>query len=184
MNSFPFSEEKAIAAVLYIAQKLGGSVDMHKLAKILYFADQKHLVTYGRTIIGDEYAPLDFGPVPSLVYDAVKAVNSNNPTYKLFASCLKIDTSKGHRIAVAMNVPDTGELSESDIECLDKSIAENGSLPFADLVEKSHKEAWTRAAEQNWQRLRIEDIATEAGASAGVVEYIKDNIADHNLVLT
>ena len=38
-----FDREKSMEAVLYIAQKIGGRKDMHKIFKTLYFADKAHL---------------------------------------------------------------------------------------------------------------------------------------------
>ena len=182
MNSFPFDEEKSIAAVLYIIEKVGGSIDMHKLAKILYFADQKHLVKYGRTVVGDEYVPMEFGPVPSHIYSAVKDINKAM-SYKLFAKYLSLDLSAGMRVIRSFSKPNLDELSKSDVACVDEAIRENQDLSFDELVKKSHKKAWTNAAQKNLRFISIEDIATEAGATEEMVEYIKDNMSDYNLVL-
>jgi uncharacterized phage-associated protein len=181
MNSIPFDEEKAIATVLYIVKKLGGQVDMYKLAKILYFADQKHLVTYGRTVVGDEYVPMEFGPVPSTIYDAVKYINNPKTEYKLFAQRLKLLLINGHRGILSTAAPDMDELSLSDVECLDASITENKALGFDELCKKSHNVAWNTAAKKGLPRLRIEDIAKEAQASDGMIAYIKDYISDCHL---
>jgi uncharacterized phage-associated protein len=181
MNSIPFNEEKAIAAVLYVVQKLGGQVDMHKLSKILYFADQKHLVTYGRTILGDEYVPMEYGPVPSTIYNAVKAINNSETKYKLFADNLKLSTTKGYRCVSSTIKPDMDELSKTDVTCLDSSITENGALDFKSLCEKSHKLAWTTAADKGLSRIPVEDIAKEAGANDDMIAYIKETINDYNL---
>jgi uncharacterized phage-associated protein len=183
MNSIPFNEEKAIAAVLYIVRKLGEQVDMYKLAKILYFADQKHLVTYGRTILGDEYVPMEYGPVPSAIYNAVKMINNANTGYKLFSQQLHLSVKDGYRTICSSAMPDMDELSLSDIECLDASITENKMLGFDDLRKKSHKLAWSIAAEKGLSRIRIEDIAKEAGANDDFIEYIKDSISDYHLAL-
>ncbi|MDR3180857.1 MAG: SocA family protein [Prevotellaceae bacterium] len=183
MNNIPFDEEKAIAAVLYIVKKLGGKVDMYKLAKILYFADQKHLVTYGRTIVGDEYAPMEFGPVPSTIYDAVKTINNPKTKYRLFSEKLTLSSANGYRSILSTAEPDMDELSQSDITCLDDSITENGRLDFKTLCKKSHKLAWTNAAEKGLSRLQIEDIAKEAGASDDFIAYIKECISDYHFAL-
>jgi uncharacterized phage-associated protein len=183
MNSIPFNEEKAIAAVLYVVKQLGGKVDIYKLAKILYFADQKHLVTYGRTIVGDEYAPMEFGPVPSVIYDAVKTINNPKTKYKLFAQKLILSSVDGYRSISSIVEPDMDELSQSDITCLDGSITENGKLNFKELCKKSHKLAWTNAAEKGLSRLQIEDIAKEAGASDDFIAYIKDCISDYHFAI-
>ena len=51
---------------------------MHKLCKILYFADQRHLSLYGRSITGDTYIAMQYGPVPSNVDDILKAVRGDS----------------------------------------------------------------------------------------------------------
>ncbi len=64
MIDFPFNREKSICSMLYICNMLGGEWDKYSLLKILYFAEQKHLVKYGRPITGDNIIAMDFGPVP------------------------------------------------------------------------------------------------------------------------
>jgi uncharacterized phage-associated protein len=183
MNSIPFNEEKALAAVLYVVKNLGGQVDMYKLAKILYFADQKHLVTYGRTIIGDEYVPMKYGPVPSGIYNAIKELD-NPILYKLFAKNLQRSVTENGYINIShLAEPDMDELSLSDVECLDSSINENRMLSFNNLCKKSHNLAWTNAKQEKLPRLRIEDIAKEAGANDDFIAYIKECAEDYNLSL-
>jgi len=73
-----FKEEKTLNAILYIASKMGGAVDMHKLSKTLYFADSEHLSKYGRSITGDVYIKMKYGPVPSKTDDILKAVRGDS----------------------------------------------------------------------------------------------------------
>jgi hypothetical protein len=58
MLRFVFNSEKALAAILYISKQLiehtgRTGAGIHHVAKILYFADQKHLARYARPIAGD-----------------------------------------------------------------------------------------------------------------------------------
>ena len=65
---------------------------------------------------------------------------------------------------------DMDYLSESDIECLDASIAKCKHKSFGALTELSHGLAW-----QNTQRDRVmsvKDILREVGDDEGYVEYI------------
>jgi len=84
MLKFKYDEHKAISSLLYIAGHLIGlndrkvKPDLHKVFKILYFADQKHLARYGRVIVGDFYIAMDHGPVPSNMYDMVKTVRGDS----------------------------------------------------------------------------------------------------------
>ena len=50
-----FKQDIAIQAILYILQRMGGTCDIHRCCKILYFADNEHLSKYGRSITGDAY---------------------------------------------------------------------------------------------------------------------------------
>ena len=67
-----FQYNAAVNAILYALAVLDKKMDMHKLCKILYFADQKHLSLYGRSITGDTYIAMEYGPVPSNVDDILK----------------------------------------------------------------------------------------------------------------
>lgn len=52
---------KIRATVLYILQSFPCGIDYIKLFKILYFAQQMHLVNYGRTIIDDTFQARQYG---------------------------------------------------------------------------------------------------------------------------
>ena len=56
---------KIRAVVLYIMQSFTQGVDYIKLFKILYFAQQDHLVKYGKVIVEDSFRALKHGPVPA-----------------------------------------------------------------------------------------------------------------------
>ena len=70
-----FDKDVTLNAVLYIIQQMGGKVDMHKIFKTLFFADQEHLSRYGRTITGDVYIAMNYGPVPSKTDDMIPALS-------------------------------------------------------------------------------------------------------------
>lgn len=172
MKHFPFDEEKALNAVLFIIQGLGGKATKLQIAKILYFADQKHLVKYGRDIAGGRYIKEDRGPIPAELYQAFES--SKYPTIQQALTISK-------DFVVAKQPVDMDELSLSDIECLSLSLHENRRLTEGNLSEKSHGAAW-RSVEVG-KPISVEAIAKEAGAEEGLVDYILDNIEDHYLVL-
>lgn len=169
-HNFNFEEEKALAAVLFVIDKMNGCISKHTLSKILYYADEKHLSHYGRSIFGEEYIAMEFGPVPSGVYDGIKC----NPNLPLFKGQLEVS-----RYYVKSRIkPNLDFLSETDIECLQESISENGCLSFDALVEKSHSFAYNNAIRSH---ISIIDMAKEGGASDEMIEYIKENISDSQL---
>ena len=99
-----------------------------KLSKLLYFVDKEHLLSYGRTVIGDRYIKMEFGPVPSSGYNLMN-VCGNDIT-------LKAPASLRH-------------LSETDREALDVAVTKYGNLTPAQLSKISHREPAWRNAEMN-----------------------------------
>ena len=171
-----FKKDVALQAILYILNSLGGKSDMHKICKILYFADQLHLSTYSRSITGDVYIAMQFGPVPSKIDDIFKAVRGDSYfSDSDFAKELKSNFHFINKYVVCADKPaDMDYLSESDVECLDISNAKCKDKSFDALAELSHGLAW-----QNTQRDRamsVKDILREAGDAEGYVEYIEKKL--------
>lgn len=171
MFDFTLDKEKSTAALLYIIQRVGGALDMYSLLKTLYFAESKHLVEYGRPITGDRMVAMKYGPVPSTSYDSVKP---NTIDAKNFSTEDTIITAK--------QAPNMDCLSESDIECLDQSIAENSGLSFGKLKSKSHDAAYDWAIKNAGENSTIpyEEIAKAFGADEAMIEYIKTNSENQN----
>lgn len=184
------------AATLFVLNKIG-EADYHKLFKILYFADQKHLVRFGRSITGDQYEAIQYGPVPAETYDLFRHLSNPDsfvmPTQKandLFSSFAFRRIAKSYTSSVPVvasdEMPDLDELSPSDITCLSESIDENWKLNFNTLTEKSHDIAWTHAYQSTPQSFDAMmdpvDIARAGGATEEMVQYITEQLAFGQLV--
>jgi Protein of unknown function (DUF4065) len=175
--TYNFNNSKAINLLLYVLEKAGGKSDFLTIFKTLYFADEKHLSRYGRLITGDWYAALPFGPAPSGIYDILKAVRGDSPFLsEPFSSYFSVENRYN---VIAHGEPDLDEFSESEIECLDKSIGENVGLDFDTLSKKSHGSAW-KAANANGE-ISITEIAKEGGASSEMIKYILSNCENLSL---
>lgn len=171
-----FKYEKAVNSLLYSLRQLGGKTDMHKLCKILYFADQQHLSQYGRSITGDTYIAMQYGPVPSCIDDILKALRGDS----FFSSDENI---KGLRefllfenrfIIRGLKSPDMDELSNSDIKCLDNAINMCRDKSFEELTVFSHGIAWDNT--RKGREISVKDILREIGDEEAYVEYIADNL--------
>lgn len=167
-----FDKDATINAVLYIVQRMGGTVDMHKVFKTLYFADQKHLSKYGRTITGDVYIAMNYGPVPSKTDDIFKAVRGDSyfPAGELgkyfhFVNRYFIKNDKE---------PDMDCLSRSDMMCLDASIERCKGKNFGELTEMSHGLAWQNTAKD--RPMSFSDILREEGDTEGYINYIANKL--------
>ncbi len=167
-----FQKDVALQSVLYILDKLGGQSDIHKICKILYFADQLHLSNYSRSITGDVYIAMQFGPVPSKIDDIFKAVRGDSFfSDTTFAHELKTCFHFVNRYTIcADKAVDKDYLSESDLECLDEAIAKCRNLPFGVLTDLSHGLAWQNT--QRDRKMSVKDILREVGEEEGYVDYI------------
>lgn len=167
-----FNKEVALNAVLYIIQQMDGKVDMHKIFKTLYFADRKHLSKYGRTITGDVYIAMNYGPVPSKTDDIFKAVRGDSffnagslSDYICFVNRYIVKNKKN---------PDMDYLSESDVECLDYAIELCKGKSFDELTMMSHGIAWEVTNRD--REMSYKDILREEGDTEEYIQYISDKL--------
>lgn len=130
---------KAIEAIVWLANQRPG-IDIYHIAKVLFYADKKHINRYARPIIGDTYVCMDYGPVPSGVYDLITENSWLNPEYlQLVSDSLIIKKSPYHKIAAARE-PNMEFFSETDLNCLKESLEEYGDKPFRELTLLTHNE--------------------------------------------
>lgn len=167
-----FDKEKLIEVVLYIINATKG-LDYYHIFKILYFAQQKHLCKWGSRIVEDEFVAMEYGPVPTELYSAVR----NNENYAkelipLFTEAIGFAGKDASNTLLPKRNPNMEYLSPADIESLDESIAENKGLSFDELVEKSHDSAWRTTS--NCSVMSVGKIAKAGGANDGFVEYINE----------
>ena len=168
-----FDKEVTLNAVLYIIQQMGGKVDMHKIFKTLFFADQAHLSKYGRTITGDVYIAMNYGPVPSKTDDIFKAIRGDSffapgeelSGYFHFINRYFVKNDKK---------ADLDYLSKSDVQCLDISIKMCKDKSFDELTRMSHGLAWQSTARD--QQMSYADILREEGDSEGYINYISNKL--------
>jgi len=167
--SFSLNKDKAVNSLLFVVHKLI-KADKHKTYKILYFADQKHLVKYGRPIMGDTYFKLEFGPVPSFVKNIVdENIHGLEEVVAVY-----------HQYYIkALKEPDLDLLSESDIECLNEAIIENKDLDFDALTKKSHDYAYENAS---WP-LDYIDIAKTITDDPALLNFVSQQINNDRIVL-
>lgn len=174
MDKFNENIETTVHSLLYILKMLGGQADFHKVFKIMYFADQKHLIKYGVPISNDKYIAMNNGPVPSMIYDILKALRGEGLLVEFKEKFEPFFGLKNSFTVSASQEPELDNLSESEISALLESINENKKLSFKKLTEKSHDSAWERAMSDG--EIELIDIAKAGGADKDMVNYIKNHI--------
>jgi uncharacterized phage-associated protein len=106
---------------------------------------------------------MDYGPVPSYIYDYVKGGDN------------KGDMSVDKYVITKSPNYDPRQLSVSDMEELDRAIDEYGELSMNILTELSHGYAWNSATKNS--QMSVEDILQEAGAENDYIKFVCEQIA-------
>lgn len=177
-----FNTEKAIAAIKLVLSNMDTkSCDFHKLFKILYFAERKHLAQYGRAISGDKFIAMKDGPVPSNVYDVLRVLRGDSIFHSSIDFTKYFAVKSGHYIFLLDDNLDMDIFSESEIECLMDSIEENKNLSFGILRDKSHDFAWESANRND--DMSIFDIAKAGGANDDLLRYISVTVENRRIDL-
>ena len=175
-----FDEKKALEVLVWIASR-AGEVDPFRLSKICYFADKEHLNEHGRPIIGDKYRAMDYGPVPSYIYNLIKKekVFINKDVYEDLEKSIRVSPdytssdSATRKKITALREPDLDYLSGSDVYFLEKSLNFCKGKSFEELSEISHDKAWKNHENE---MMDYEDMVNEDNPHRQeILEEVKDN---------
>lgn len=176
---------KIRATVLYILNAFPMGIDYIKLFKILYYAQQQHLVRYGRTIINDTFQARQRGPVCGFVRKGLKLVEHSKvleEDFLLFGKNIQVTRGKDCQIIKSDERPDLDELSVSEIKCLDTYIEKFRNMDSEAVSAYSHKDkAWETAynraqTDPQLRVMTILEIAESGGANPNTLAYIKENL--------
>lgn len=156
--------------VLYILHKANG-LDYYKLFKIMYFAQRKHLAQYGLCIFPDEFHALPNGPVPTMLYDAIKQSKPTPITTEWNKSVIK-GTEDAHYILLPLRPANEDYISEAAKQTMDWAFNEYSTKNFMQLKEESHTPLWQKAYNAAHHEMSAYDIAKEAGADENALANI------------
>lgn len=186
--------EKIKATVLYILKNTQKDIDYIHLFKVMYFAQKEHLLNYGLPIMDDSFYARKHGPVPAFTYKVLHIMEGKaddaSDEIKNFANNLTISFKDGHQMVGLKEGADCDmdELSESNIETLDKWIAKCKDVKAFELINLSHDKAWEKANRRALQtgedtKIPLYDIAEAAGASKEMLGVIRERVSNFNALL-
>lgn len=128
---------KIIQALAYLANyQPDKMLDNMKAYKLLWLADRYHLRQTGRTITGDSYYAMPYGIVPSDAKCLLEKVKTKLKDPKGYKDKFLI---LGDHQYKAIAEPDLKEFSESDLDALNKVLAEYNGYDAIRLSSISHK---------------------------------------------
>lgn len=161
-----FNTRKAIETILYILNN--GCDDLYHIIKIVYFADRKHLATAASTMFKETYIAMEYGHVPSGVYDLLKCARDGKKC--AYASELPFEFDAQNRNMIKpLRMPDMRVFSRKDIKCLDEAIEENRGLSYKELMDKSHALNDYNSVETN-QEIPLISIVRDIDDEQGNIE--------------
>jgi hypothetical protein len=152
---------KIKAVVAYILQRMPEGIDYIHLFKMVYFAQQEHLKTYGMPLMAETFVARNHCLVALLTSKVLGMMEDG-------ASC------------------DMDELSVSNTKVLDKWIERCKDVQSFDLSDLSHDKAWQRAKEQTEKtgedtKITFYDMAEAAGASKEMLHVIRERQINQKL---
>lgn len=151
ITRLPLDPEKLVAAILYIASHVSDPTKF-RIGKLLFLGDFAHVAKYGRPIVGGRYCAMPNGPVPSEALDLLNGVRSGDVAPVFWGTGIEeaVEVRDGQYPQFVPRVkPDLSVFSESDIEILDKVIADYGTWNFWQLMNYTHSlPAYMKAAER------------------------------------
>jgi len=173
--TFHFDAEKALHVIVWLARQVSDPT-FHRISKLLYFADRMHLERYGRLICGDSYVAMKHGPVPSELYDMLKAVRGDglSPHFDQAKQAFRVEA---HKRVVPLQDPQLDRFSESDLECLQESVTLHGHLAFSELTNLSHDQAWDSVDENDV--IDVEEIIATFPDGNALLEHLREQLPTH-----
>jgi hypothetical protein len=134
---FRINYQKSIEVILYVLSKFDDKgLNTYNLLKTIFAADKYHLNKYGRPVTGDTYIKMEYGAVPSTIYNYIK----HDPIVISGISDINYPFDSVGHDTIAKRTYNNNLLSESDTEALDCGIKEYTNLLFDQVKEKNHNE--------------------------------------------
>lgn len=172
------------AVVLYIIQNSSpGRRDVYSIVKTAFYAQQSQLAQSGTPLFKDEICALQFGPVPSDIYNILKIARGDQSQIEFHKHDGLIDVAAAIGFDAeqftAKEKPDMDYLSSSDIEAIDSAIKKVAAMSFDDIKEDTHSEEWNRVfnSKRGKKVMSNVNIAKEGNASPEMLEYLKEYYA-------
>ncbi len=150
---YPSTEtlEKALHALAYLKAH-APEASLENIFRLLYEADEKHLLRYGRTVAQIDYEALPFHPYSRVLHEFLQEND--------------------------LPVLDTDELSASDITCLQETIEAYKHL----TLEKNSNYQKVLQKVGLYQTISPVEIARGSGANEELLKYIVENYENQHLM--
>ncbi len=167
-----YREEKATQAAARLLRLAGGQLNHMKLIKLLYLADRRALIKWGRPITFDWYVSMPHGPVLSFTLDRI---NDAAPPDGSSYWHRYISERREHEVAL-LGEPPRDQLSRAEEQLLDMVWQEFGSMSQWELRDYSHTLPEWRDPKGSSLPIDIRDILLAEGFSESEAQEVTDSL--------
>lgn len=177
-----FDYKKAVQALNYFAICEGGTINKMKALKLVWLSDRYHLRKYGRTITGDTYFALPYGPVASNTRDVLELSSFALSEDELLYAQQYLKKQDKYDFTSLAEV-DKSQLSKTDYIALGKIHQVYGSLSAFELSEISHMfPEWLRfesalnAKISSREMINMDDFFINYNDNTGVFQDVNEQL--------
>ena len=174
-TNLSLAQQSLLEKVLYILQKTGG-LDYYRIFKILYFAERTYLAKYCRKMVEDDFCALNYGPVPTTLYDAIKDRMGRFPLSIALWESIQSAGEDAPEVLLPLRSPNMDYIARHEVETLDEEITTYSTKSFHDLKELSHGDAWRDTRRNGDWSISSERIAIEGGLDEEELPYLQEQL--------
>jgi hypothetical protein len=174
---FQFNPLKSAQAAAFFLKLHGGSMSKYILLKMLYLSDREALKRWNVPITGDEPHSMEFGPVPSRIYDLTK-------DGVRFAEIWKpiITTESKTKLSLKSD-PGRDELSDEEVEVIEGIYQEFKGYDFVKMKAFCHKlPEYDDTVGKGSRPIKFETLLNYLGKTAEQIKYIADSEREMRLL--
>lgn len=164
-----YREDKTTQAAARLLQRAGGRMNHMKLIKLLYLAERRALVRWGRPITFDYYVSMPHGPVLSFTLNKLNEESSDESSYWHSV----ISERRDHEVRLLGDAP-SDQLSRAEEALLDEVYEEFGHLSQWQLRDFSHTLPEWQDPHGSSTPIEIRDILMNEGLTEEDVREVED----------
>lgn len=165
-----FREDRTTQAAARLLELEGGKMNHMKLIKLLYLAERRALLQWGRPITFDCYVSMPHGPVLSFTLDKINGSPAPNaPSYWHEY----ISERRGNEVLLLKTAPND-QLSPAEEQLLDSVYQEFGHMSQWQLRDYAHTLPEWRDPQGSSVPIEIGDILRAEGLSDEDVREVED----------
>jgi len=168
-----FREKKATQAAARLLSRAGGKLNHMKLIKLLYLAERRALVDWGRPIAFDWYVSMPHGPVMSFTLDKI---NDNAPPDGSSYWHRYISERHGYEVSLLGEVP-SDQLSPAEERLLDSIWGNFGKMGPWKIRDYTHTLPEWRDPNGSSLPIDIKDILMAEGYTEDDVKAVIESLS-------